>query len=797
MLRRQSLFSLVAIISLALGIGANTAIFSVIQSALLHGLPFHQADQLLLIRDHQSCCAEASISPGEYLDYRSQTKTLDGLAAFVFQSVIWTGGPSAQQLLAAAITTNYFDVLGAHAELGRLTSPALDVPGTGTRVAVLSDAFWHSDFGGDPNVIGRKLILNGNIFRIVGVLRPLEVYPTEAQVWISPRLAVPEYVEGMTHKGFDITHVYDNHWLSMLGRMKPGVTPGQARAELRTIATNIGRVHPSEKDHYAVLFPIQSFMVRQVRPAIYVLMTAVVLLLLIACSNLAGLLLARSSARSREFAVRIAIGASQGQIVRLLLAESLLLALGGGVLGIMLANGALHLITHYSPYDLPAALSPHLNLPVLAFCLTITCLSALLSGLIPALQASRADLNSGLKDGAKSSASHSTRRLRHVLVSGEIALSVTLLIGAGLLIESFAKLIAVDPGLDPSHVTTATITLPETRYSHEQANQFWGALLRNLNNRPDIAAAGLMTNIPFSGSDSGSYLQIQGHATGAGDQGFYANQYGISPRTFAALHVPILEGRNVDDRDDEKAPPVALINKYFAEKVFPHEDPVGKRFNGGPSDTVWTTIVGVAGDMKTGSLDDKPEFDIFMNYPQYGMSVTGIVLRSKGSGSPAVTLRSVLHNLDSQVPLSDVKPLEAYIDGSLQMRRFVLGLLTAFSAIALALAAIGLYAVLAFSVEQRRPEIGVRVALGANRGDVLWLVIRECLTVAASGAAIGIVGALWSTEFLQSMLYGVRPEHSVAYVAAAAVMIAVAAMASILPAWRALRINPVSALRYE
>lgn len=796
-LSRQPLFSLVAICSLALGIGANTSIFSVIESALLHSLPFRHADELLLIRDHQSCCAMASISPGEYLDYRSQTKTLSGLAGFTNQSVTWTGASLARQLRAAAITTNFFDVLGAQAELGRLTNPALDVPGAGPRVAVLSDSFWHSDFWGNPNVIGQKMILHGNIFRIVGVLRPLEIYPPDAQVWISPRLVVPEYVEGMIHKNFDVTQVYGNHWLSMLGRMKPGVTVDEARAELKTIAANIGRGHPDEKDHYAVLFPMQSFMVRQVRPALLVLMTAVVLLLLIACSNLAGLLLARSSARSRELAVRIAIGASQTQIIRLLLAESLLLALGGGVLGVALADGGLQLITHYSPYDLPAALSPHLNLPVLAFCVTITCLSAFMSGLIPALQSSRVDVNSGLKDGAKSSASHGTRRLRHVLVSGEIALSVTLLIGAGLLIESFAKLIAVDPGLDPANVTTATINLPETRYSHEQANQFWGTLLRNLSGRPDIGAAGLMTNIPFSGSDSGSYLQIEGHATGASDQGFYANQYGISPGTFAALHVPILEGRNVDDRDDEKAPPVALINKYFAEKVFPHENPVGKRFNGGPSDTVWTTIVGVVGDMKTGSLGDKPEFDIFMNYPQYGMSVTGVVLRSNGSGNPAVTLRSVLHNLDSQVPLSDIKPLEAYIDGSLQIRRFVLGLLTAFSAIALVLAAIGLYAVLAFSVEQRRPEIGVRVALGANRGDVLWLVIRECLIVSATGGAIGIVGALWSTKFLQSMLFGVRPEHSVAYVAAAGVIIAVAAIASILPVWRALRINPVSALRYE
>ncbi|HEX4809066.1 MAG TPA: ABC transporter permease [Bryobacteraceae bacterium] len=797
-LRGKPLFAVVAVFSLALGIGANTAIFSVIESALLHGLPFRDSSQLLLIRDHQSCCEMASVSPGEYLDYRFQTKTLSDLSAFTIQSVTWTGGPSAVQLRAAAVTTNFFAVLGAHSELGRLITPTLDAPGADRRTAVVSDGFWRSDLGADPNVLGRTIILNGNAFRIIGVLRALDSYPQNVQVWVSPRLLVPEYVEGVLAKNYDVTQQYGNHWLSLLGRMKPDASFGQVRAELHTIAVNIGRAHPSSRDHYAVLFPLQSFLVRQVRPALYIWMGAVLLLLLIACSNLAGLMLARSTARTRELAVRISLGATRGRIIRLLLTESLLFAVCGGALGVALARAGLQLIKHYSPYDLPAALSPHLNLPVLVFCLGITCLAALLSGLIPAWRSSGVDTNAQLKDGAKSSVSRGTRRLRHVLVSCEIALSVTLLIGAGLLIESFSNLLAVDPGLDPRHVTTATITLPETRYTHEKINQFWRSLLSNLNGRPEIDSVGLITNIPFSGNTSGGDLQFEGHPMRAHDQGYHAEQFGISPGTFPALRVPILEGRNVSDRDDEKAPQVALINKYFAQTLFPHESPIGKRFKGGPGDSGWTTIVGVVADMKTNSLDDKPEFDIFLNYPQYGMSVTGVVLRSSAAGGNAgVLLRSVLRGLDPQVPLSSIKPLTEYIEGSMGTRRFVLGLLAAFSGIALALAAIGLYAVLAFSVEQRRPEIGIRVALGAASGKVLWIVVQECLVVAASGAALGILGALWSTEFLQSMLYGVRPGDTSAYAFGAGLMIVTATLAAIVPGIRALRIDPVSALRYE
>jgi putative ABC transport system permease protein len=793
----KPVLAIVAIASLALGIGANTAIFSVVESALLRGLPFRHAEQLVIMRDQQPCCATASVSPGEYLDYQKQTKTLSGLAAFTWQRVTLTGAFEPQRLTGASVATNFFDVLGAHAELGRLISPNIDKPGADTRVAVLGDAIWRSSFASDPGVIGRDITLNGSSFRVIGVLDPKQAYPSDVQVWISPRLLVPEFLELPTRAHWDIAQQYGNHWLSGLGRLQPGVTLSQARAELSTIASRIASQHPGEKDHHAVLFALQDTIVRNVRSALWVLLSAVLLLLLIACANLAGLLLARSTGRVRELAVRVSLGATRWQIIRLLLSESLLLAFFGGVLGVLLARAGLKGIALYSPYDLPAALTPELNLPVLAFCLGITLLSACMSGLIPALRSAQVDVNDGLREGSKGTAGGGIKRMRHLLVSAEIALSVMLLIAAGLLIHSFSKLISVDPGFEPKNVLTARLSLPVTRYSFGTADAFWYKLLPRLSRLPGMQAAGLLTNLPFSGSDSGSYLQIEGHPTPANQPGPYANQFGISSQTFQALHVPLIRGRFFNERDDAKAPAVAIINKHFAEKIFPHENPIGKRFKGGPVDD-WATIVGVVGDIKYSSLDDKPELDIYFNYPQFGVDSAGLLLRtSVPSRSAVADLRAAVRELDPNLPLSNVKPLEDYIGSSLAARRFLLGLLTTFSGLAILLAGIGLYALLAYSVQQRKQEIGIRMTLGATSPDVLWIVLRESAAIVLLGVAAGLIAAFWSSSFLKSMLFEVRSTDLLAYFAGIGLIIAIALAASLVPALRASRVDPVSALRYE
>ena len=796
-LKAKPVFAAIAILSLALGIGANTAIFSIVESALLRALPFRQAEQLIIVREKQPCCAQASLSPGEYLDYRKQTKSLSGLAAMTFQRVTLTGHSDPRTLDAEPVTTNFFDVLGARAEIGRLISPNIDIPGADTRVAVLSDATWRSVFGSDPNIVGRDITLNGSSFRVVGVLMPKQGDRTDTQVWISPRLVVPEYREGQLAKDWDISKEYGNHWLAGLGRMKPGVTLSQARAELATIAAEIDAQHPGEKDHQAVAFALQDSFVRNVRPALSVLLIAVVLLLLIACANLTGLLLAWSTVRTRELAVRISLGARRSQIIRLLLSESLLLAVFGGLAGIALAQEGLKLLAVFSPYNLPAALAPEMNVAVMAFCVGVTLLSALISGLIPALRSAQVDVNENLKEGSKGSVSGGTKRLRQLLVAAEIAISVTLLTGASLLIHSFTKLISVDPGFDAKNVLTARLSLPETQYRPASQTTFWDMLLPRLNALPDVEAAGLLTIMPFSGSDSGSYVEIEGRPVGPNQAGLYVAEFGASPDTFKALRVPLISGRTFNARDDAKSPLVALINQHFAERMFPNKSPLGRRFRGGPV-SGWATIIGVVGDVKYNSLDAKPDMQMYYNYPQWLNSSTGVVLRTRsGFAYAPAELRAVVRELDVNLPVARIKPLEDYIGQSLAARRFLLGLLTTFSALAILLAGIGLYGVLAYSVQQRTREIGIRMTLGASGSDVLWIVLRECVIIAAAGVAAGIVGALWSSSFLKSMLFSVGTADLLAYGAAVLLIVAIACVASLIPALRAARIDPVSALRYE
>ncbi|MBV9613210.1 MAG: ABC transporter permease, partial [Acidobacteriaceae bacterium] len=509
-LRAKPAFTAVAVVSLALGIGANTAIFSVVDSALLRSLPFHNPDRLVLIGDHQPCCDSVSLSPGEYLDYKRQNKTFEDIAAIAWQALTLTGGAEARTVNSRAVTTNFFEVLGAHAEIGRLMSPKMDRPGSTPRVAVISDALWRSRFASDANIVGKEISLGLKPFKIVGVLAPHQEYPTDVEVWISPRLQVPEYLE-TTDQNPKIAETYGNHWLIGLGRLKPGIRLPTARAEMRTIADRIDAAH-DEPGHWAVLGPLQGNMVQLIRPALGILGTAVVILLLIACANLAGLMMARATGRHRELAVRVAVGASNWELTRLLLSESFVLALSGGCLGVAFAFAALRLLEHYSPYQLPPALAPRIDVTVLLFCTAISFLTALLTGLVPAVTAGRVDINEALKETAKASASVATRRMRGLLVAAEIALSVTLLVGAFLLLRSFSNLLAVDPGFQSAGVTTGEILLARSRYvKPEQVNEFWTGLLAKVRALPGVESAGISSDLPIAGVGSGGDFEVEGH----------------------------------------------------------------------------------------------------------------------------------------------------------------------------------------------------------------------------------------------------------------------------------------------
>jgi putative ABC transport system permease protein len=784
-LRAKPVFTAIAVASLALGIGANTAIFSVVESALLRELPYDHADRLLLLRDNQPDFSAASLAPGEYLDYQKQTRTLSGLAAFSWQSLTLTASGDPQKLRASAVTPNFFEVLGAHPQIGRLFNAAQEKPGA-DRAAVLSESTWRGMFASDPAILNRTIRLNGNSFRVVGVLRDKESYPADTQVWITPRFVVPEYVEDPHPSQPDLAATYGNHWMNGIGRMREGVTVSQARAELGIIARHDKAFHPGHAPNVAAL---HEHLVGNIKPALWILLGSVLLLLLIACANMAGLLLSRSATRVRELSVRTALGATKWQIARLLLAESFLLAIAGGLLGTLLADQGQQLLARYSPYDLPAALGPQMNWQVLAFCVAATLLSALLSGLAPALRSSQIDVQDGLKESSKGSASTAANNWRRLLVAAEIALSVVLLCGASLLIHSFTKILDVNPGFDTTNVTTARISLPLTAYSHDAANAFWDKLIARVSALPDVESAAIETNLPLSGNESGSDLKINGISA-------YSDQVAVSPGVFTALHIPLLAGKNFDGHETEKSAPVVIVSRAFADKLFPHQNPIGRKFEGAPIDGQ-PTIIGIVADVKFTGLNEPAPLMMYFAPAQYGVDSASLIVKTKRPADITNELRAVLHSLDPGLPLSDSKPLAAYVDGSLETKRFLLGLLTAFASLAILLAGIGLYGVLAFSVEQRTREIGIRIALGAERHEILRLLLTESSLVAISGLAIGLIAAFWSSSLLKNMLYGVTATDSAAYLAATILVLAIAAIASFLPSLRATRVDPVTALRYE
>jgi putative ABC transport system permease protein len=796
-LRARPFFTAVAVISLALGIGANTAIFSIIESSLLRRLPFHQPDRLVFLSDHQPCCEVASLSPGEFLDAQSATQTLSGIAAIAWQDVTLTGLAQPRTLRGRSVSSNFFEVLGAHAELGRLLCSSIDKPDAEMRAVVISDSLWRGTFRSDPKIVGRDVVLNSKPFRVVGVLAPREEYPPKVQVWLSPRTVVPEYQETGAPPD-DIAKIYGTHWMMALGRVKDGMPLSRAKGELRMIGERISRVKKREETHYPEMVPLQGTLVERVRPALGILSLAVFVLLLIGCANLTGLLLARSIGRTQEFSIRLALGASRRRIIRLLLLEAGTLAVIGGILGTAFAEASLELLKRYSPYELPPALSPELNGTVLLFCLATVCFAALATGIIPGIRASQINELGGLKEGAKGTASSKMLALRRVLVTGEIALSVLLLIGALLMVRSFKRLLSVDPGFLSDRVTIANVLLPPKSYADDaQVTQFWDRLLERIRLLPGVESAAISSATPTQGIGMSGDFEAQGHPAPKGGT-WYASDVFVSPDILRSLQMPLLAGRSLTDQDRKNHAPVVLINKTLAGKLFPRENPIGKRLRSGDH-SPWESIVGEVGNVKWDGLDAGDSLEIYRMYAQAEnvLSATLIVRTFPGASVTLNDVQSAVQSIDRNVPVSEFKPLSAAVDQSLGQRRFLLGLLSVFSTMAVILAAIGLYAVLAFTVQQRRREIGIRVAVGAKTGAVVWLVLRDSLAMAAVGLACGIGAALWCTTLLNSLLFGISQTDVSTYGAAVAMMGAVALAASSLPAFRATRTDPAIALRYE
>ncbi|MDT7603527.1 MAG: hypothetical protein QOF61_1524 [Acidobacteriota bacterium] len=797
MLRRSPGFTLIAILALALGIGANTAIFSVVNAMLLRPLPFADPDRVVTVWETNPNLSAKYLrthneaSPANFNDWRTQNTVFASIGAFRWNTFNLTGTDNPEQLLGNRATASLFQTLGVKPLLGRTFTDAEDADGA-PRVVVLSYGLWQRRFGADPNVINKQINLDTESHTIIGVMPPEFEFPNASvELWVPLALDAQD----AARRGA--------HYLYTRARLKPGVTLAQAQSEMSAIAARLREQYPDTNANRDIrLIPTQEDTSESVKPALLVLFGAVGFVLLIACANVANLSLARSTARQKELAIRAALGASRVRMIRQMLTESVLLSVTGGVCGILLAMWGLDLLLASVPREY--ALYFHgwnqINLDgwVLGFTILVSVATGLLFGIVPALQATKTDLNESLKEGGRGSATHVRRHFRNGLVVAEVALALVLLVGAGLLMKSFVRLLDVQPGFDPHNVVTMSLGLPEARYSKpEQWADFYKQLLERLRAQPGVESASVINYLPMGGSGGTTTLIFEGRPVPPKGEYPEANFRLASPDYFKTLRIPVLKGRVFNDQDTKGKPLVAIINETFARLYYPNEDPVGKRMLD-PDGTNPTEIVGVVSDVKHFGLDDEPEAYVYMAHaqvPDPGMTIA--VRSSVAPASMAATVRRETQSLDKDLPIFDIKTLEQRLNESSSQRRLTVFLLGIFATVALLLAAVGIYGVMAYSVSQRTHEIGIRMALGAQMGDVVRLVLRQGMVLALFGVGIGIAASLALTKLIKAMLFHVSASDPVTFALVAFTLAAVALVACYIPARRATKVDPMIALRYE
>jgi putative ABC transport system permease protein len=784
-LRKNPGFAAVAILTLALGIGANTAIFTVVNSVLLRPLPYVAPENLVTTNFNQSL--------PDLEDIRARAQSFESIGANATQSLDYTGESDPIQIHAILSDAQLFPTLGARPLLGRLISPSEDQFGS-ARVVLLSKAFWAQHFASDPAAVGKFIPLSGNLYQIIGVM-PADFWlqGKPADVYASLRVVYPAAAR---ERGV--------HFMNTYMRLKPGVTLAQAQSEMAGIDAALGQEYP---DHDAGrvrrLVPLLQSIVGDSRTTLLLLLSAVGLVLLISCVNFASLLLARAASRGRELVIRSSLGAGTFRLVRQMLAESLLLGLLGGAAGLLLANWGIELLLWLKPENLPRLATTHIDARVLAFTFFISLFTGIVFGLIPALHASRLDINSGLKEAGRSGAGGTASlRLRRLLVVTELSLAIVLLIGAGLLIRSFARLASVPPGVAPENIVTMRVELPATRYEKIPPQlQFRTALLDSLNGLPAVQAA-MISELPMSGETVSHDLAIESQpSTKPGDEPD-SDARSVLGDYFQVMGVPILQGRAFNSSDRADSPTVAIVNQTFARRFFPNQNPVGQRIGWAHDDPPnWKTIVGVAGDVKHFGLDrpEKPAvYDLYSQNNESWKRWMTLVIRSPRDPADVIAAtKQQVWALDKSLPPTDVRTMDAVISLSTAPQKFNLTLLAIFAAIALALAAIGVFGVVSYCVTQRTQEFGIRLALGAQHADILRLTFGEAARLAAAGAIIGLAGAAILTQFMSSLLFGVSPHDPLTFICVAGFLLAVAAAACIIPARRAIQVDPITALRYE
>ncbi len=789
MLRRQPLFSAIAILTLALGIGANSAIFSVVNAVLLRPLPFKEPDRLIKLWETFLPGGQGTVSVPNLKDWREQNDVFTEIAAYQFGNFNLQGSDNPERVQGATVSANMFTVLGVEPQLGRGFLPEEDQPGH--RVVVLSNQLWKRNFSSDPQILGKDIALGGEGFTVVGVMPAGFQFPRRTtELWV-PLVTTP--VQNQAR---------GSHFLFALGRLKPGVSEAQAEEQMRVIASRLEQQYPEEQSGRSVLLiPLQEEMVRNVRPALLILLGAVGFVLLIACTNVANLLLARAAGRRREIAIRSALGAGRGRLMRQFLTESVLLGLLGGVVGLALAKIGLQALVTLAASFLPRADEVTLDGRVLGFTLLLSLVTGIGFGLAPALQVSRSSVQDVLKESGSSGNSARRNWLRSILVVVEVAAALVLLVGSGLLIKSFFRLQQVDTGLRPENVMTMGISLPDAKYpTPETAALFYKQVLDRVTTLPGVQSAGIINLLPVQSWGFNGDIEIEGQGPYPPGQAPLAEFRSISPDYFRALGVPLVSGRFFNDRDNQTGAPVIIINQTLARDLMPHQDPIGKRIRGLTPD--WATVIGVVGDVRQSGLTNPTRPEIFFPYTQDQASALGknmsMVARATNDPTSLVSaIRAEVLAVDPAQPIYNVKTMQDVIADSVSNSRLNMVLLTIFAAVALVLAMIGIYSVMSYTVNQSTREIGIRMALGARPGHVLKLVVGHGLLLAVIGVVIGAVCAFALTRLMSSLLYGVTATDPVIFSAVSLAIMIVAVMSSYIPARRAIKVDPMIALRYE
>lgn len=791
------MFALVMILTLALSIGANSAIFSVINGVLLKRLPYPHAERLVRIFLTSQDYPKFPLNPWDFLDFRARNHSFEAMAAFTRGDMQISGDGEPQKLNGFGITSGYFRVLGLRPELGREFDFQAEIPGNGLQV-ILSDRVWRSRFASDPNIIGRKITLNMQPFTVIGVMPARTEHPGN------------EYHSVTYGENVDVWWPFSfagdpnnrgSHFIEGIGRLKPGVSVGQAHAEMNTIMAQLAREHPN--GWKVLVIPLYTEVVGRSRQMLLVLLGAVGIVLLIACANAANLLMARATTRQREIAVRLAMGAPRFRVVRQLLTESLLISCAGGLLGLALAFGGVRALMALLPADFPRSNDIHVSWPVLLFTLAVSLATGILFGLVPALQASHTDPKEGLQKGGRgSTAGKHQNRLRSALVVVEVSLASVLLIGAGLMMRTFLNLVHLDPGFRQDHVLTATLSLPHSQYkTNEETAHFYGRLVNDLSALPGVQSAGAGSDLPWTGYDenAGGFI-IEGKKAPAGQE-FHARYHMATPGYFSAIGIPLLEGRFFTNADRQDAPKVMIINHAMAAMYWPNEDVIGKRisFEDEPKkNSDWMTIVGLVGDVKDQPNSSSAQPAFWWSEYQFSYRDMSIAIRTTSDPRQAVDgLRDVVRNLNPELAVADVKEMSQVVDGSIATPRLTFALVGLFAGLAILLAAIGAYGVISYTVTQRTAEFGLRVALGAQRGDLLGMVLAQSAKLAVAGVAVGLALALSLGPVVKSLTYGVSIADPAILASVVTLVIGVAILACYIPARRATKADPMVALRAE